>query len=674
MSFQSSRNFIVRFPLRMNSHSVGRLATQTAFIAFGALLFGMPANSQGFSGEDVSASANFTLNHGLIFRASDRDETLGSANSDNGNQNYDRGLVSSTSSLTAEFELTGGNLGLFVRMHGFVDFETLNGVREQTPLSDEAKEVAGRDFRLLDLYASGAFDPGGVPLDLRVGNQVLNWGESTFIPNGINVINPIDVNRLRTPGSELRDALVPVPMVYAAVEPVPDLSVEGFYQFGWEKTVIDPVGTYFSSNDYVGAGGRYALLVDPRYEVLSDNIQNVPGLERAINADLADLRLQYSAEEPFPKIARDNDREPPDDGQYGMALRYLSPAMNDTEFGFYFVNAHSRLPLVTGQVPTLQELGASAGLARAVGVTNFSNTMRHLATLAAISKGLPPNLVATQQGQETIDRTLASPEFQTTASQQIGVLVPGLAGFHAIDSYAKAARYFVEYPENLKTFGLSFNTVLGASGWALQGEYSFHPDLPLQREESSLFEEALTPIGCFLNPQIPDPFQVPACKTEIIGQKLNGHVRRDVSQAQVTATQVFGSLLGSDSTGFIAEAAAMMVHDMPESMETPLDTAGTRGDIADATSWGYRGAVWLDYHNAIGAARLTPYLQFQHDVSGSSPAPFGPFVGGRRVVTLGVGTNYLERMSADISYTMHAGHHNALEDRDFVSISFNYSF
>ena len=675
MSFQSSRNFIVRFPLRLNSHSIGRLATQTAFIAFGALLFGMPANSQGFSGEDVSASANFTLNHGLIFRAADRDETLGSANSDNGNQNYDRGLVSSTSSLTAEFELTGGNLGLFVRMHGFVDFETLNGVREQTPLSDAAKDVAGQDFRLLDLYASGAFDPGGVPLDLRVGNQVLNWGESTFIPNGINVINPIDVNRLRTPGSELRDALVPVPMVYAAVEPVPDLSVEGFYQFGWEKTVIDPVGTYFSSNDYVGAGGRYALLVDPRYEVLSDNIQNVPGLERAINADLAGLRLQYSAEEPFPKIARDNDREPPDDGQYGMALRYLSPAMNDTEFGFYFVNAHSRLPLVTGQVPTLQELGASAGLARAVGATNFSNTMRHLATLEAIRRELITHSeVATQEGQAVIAHIQAMPEFQAEASQRIEGLAQGLAGFHAIDSYAKAARYFVEYPEDLKTFGVSFNTVLGASGWALQGEYSFHPDLPLQREESSLFEEALTPIGCYLNPMIPDPRQVLACKTEIIGQKLNGHVRRDVSQAQVTATQVFGSLLGSDSTGFIAEAAAMMVHDMPDSMETPLDTAGTRDDVADSTSWGYRGAVWLDYHNAIGAARLTPYLQFQHDVSGSSPAPFGPFVGGRKVVTLGVGTNYLERMSADISYTMHAGHHNALEDRDFVSISFNYSF
>ena len=665
-----------------NLRANGRLAAQAAFIVLGASLFGMPAISQGFSADDVSATANFTLNHGLTFRASRRDDTLSSVNSDDGNRNYDRGLVSNTSSLTAEFELTGGNLGLFVRMHGFVDFETMSGMRERTQLSDAAKDVAGRDFRFLDLYASGAFDLGDIPLDFRVGNQVLNWGESTFVPNGINVINPIDVSRLRTPGSELRDALLPVPMAYVAIEPVPDLSLEGFYQDGWKKTEIDPVGTYFSSNDYVGAGGHEALLALPDFGDLAEAVRAAPGVEEAINADIASLGLQYSANDPFPAIARTNDREPPDDGQYGMALRYFSPALNDTEFGFYFVNAHSRLPLVTGQVPNLQELYASAGVAQQVAGTEFHKTAQHLtklaATQAAIKGGLPPAAVATEQGQAAIGRILASPEFQEGVRQQIGQqvrgLVGGLAAFHAIDRYAKAARYFVEYPEDLRTIGVSFNTVLGASGWALQGEYSFHPDLPLQREEQSLFAEALTPIGCVLDPPAPDPSQVPACKFGIIGNVLDGHVKRDVSQAQVTATQVFGSLFGSDSTGFIAEAAAMMVHDMPDSSVTPLDTPGARGDIADATSWGYRGAIWLDYHNAIGAARLTPYLQFQHDVSGSSPAPFGPFVGGRKVVTLGVGANYLERMSADLSYTLHAGNHNALEDRDFVSISFNYSF
>ena len=40
-------------------------------------------------------------------------------------------------------------------------------------------------------------------------------------------------------------------------------------------------------------------------------------------------------------------------GQYGVALRLFAPSMNDTEFGFYFINYHSRLPLVNGLTGTV---------------------------------------------------------------------------------------------------------------------------------------------------------------------------------------------------------------------------------------------------------------------------------------------------------------------------------
>ena len=38
------------------------------------------------------------------------------------------------------------------------------------------------------------FDVGDNAGDVRFGNQVLSWGESTFIQGGINTINPIDVS------------------------------------------------------------------------------------------------------------------------------------------------------------------------------------------------------------------------------------------------------------------------------------------------------------------------------------------------------------------------------------------------------------------------------------------------------------------------------------------------
>ena len=46
----------------------------------------------------------------------------------------------------------------------------------------------------------GTFDAGDSIVDLRLGKQVLNWGESTFIPNGINAINHFDVSKLEAAG------------------------------------------------------------------------------------------------------------------------------------------------------------------------------------------------------------------------------------------------------------------------------------------------------------------------------------------------------------------------------------------------------------------------------------------------------------------------------------------
>ena len=525
-------------------------------------------------------------------------------------------------------------------------------------------DIAGRDFRVLDLYASAFLEPGGIPLDLRLGNQVLNWGESTFIPNGINVINPIDVSRIRTPGAELRDALVPVPMLYAAVEVVPNLSFEGFYQFGWQRTEIDPVGTYFSTTDYVGAGGTHAFLT--QFPGISDRGKDFGPLEGLINADLTGAMVQNPStggmiqlpckvsqgieenckrqglDPHFLAVSRSADREPPNTGQYGLAMRYFSPELNDTEFGVYFLNTHSRLPLISGRVAGVSDLLASVTIAQHIR-REGSNVERVI--------GMTPEITPKE------------------VDDKVSEIAAGLS----LDRFAKESRYFVEYPKDIKTLGLSFNTLLGASGWALQGEYSFRPDLPLQRAEESVLREALFPWICTTDdPKDPNPLCAGKTPKDALSNDVRGYVNRNVSQAQVTATQIFGPVLGSDALGLIAEVALMRVHGMPNPANNALEATGSAN--AEATSWGYRGALWLDYSNAIGAVSLSPYIQFQHDVNGSSPLPFGPFADGRKAVTLGVGANYLERWSANVSYTAHTGSNNPLADRDFASMSFSYSF
>ena len=100
----------------------------------------------------------------------------------------------------------------------------------------------------------GGASAGRTPAEIRGGWQVINWGESTFIQGGINAINPVDVSVLRVPGAELRDALLPVGAVKFSIKPSANTSLEAFYQYAWEETKIDPVGSYFSTSDLAGRG------------------------------------------------------------------------------------------------------------------------------------------------------------------------------------------------------------------------------------------------------------------------------------------------------------------------------------------------------------------------------------------------------------------------------------
>ncbi len=663
-----------------------RLLTGVFFLGW-ALHTLPPVQATEIISGELRGSFDTTLSHGFTFRVAEHDESLTGLNSDDGTRNYSRGLVSNTSKFTSELELNYQNFGLFTRFTGFVDFENRNGTRDHIPLSEEAQDVAGDDIELLDLYVANTFDIDETPLDVRLGKHVLNWGESTFIRGGINVINPFDVTKFRTPGAELREGLVPVSMLSASIAPTDNLSVEGFYQLRWESTEGDAAGTYFSTNDYFGDGGNTAFLSGGFLEGATTDMGGGFGaITPAINGAIvpAGFSAQPLHDPKFLGVRRGPDREPDDSGQWGLAMHYFAETLNDTEFGFYFINNHSHLPLISA-IP--RRAGYDAGLAAAAAVSAPTSPVVSTISRSACAQTLrlPALCSDAQLGQflASLDSAQAMAFNAAVAGQTAGV-----AGLLAIDRYARTARYYTEYPEDLQTMGISFNTVHTDSGWALQGEYTFHSDAPLQRTEESLLTEGLSPIigALQLGAQIKAAIargdlatagQLSAALTALEGRldkPVQGYIERDVSQFQVTATKLFTSTLGADTMALIAEAAVMHVHNMPDEAITPLDSSGIGSELADATSFGYQAAVRLDYNNAIGAARLSPYLRWQHDVSGSSPTPSGAFLDGRKVITLGLGVSYLDRWHGSLSYTMHTGDNNQLSDRDFVSTVIKYSF
>ena len=655
---RSRRHRAPSAPTRPAGPSCRAIAVTASALALGGLMHAPPAPAIEFGSGGFQGSLDTTISHGLTFRVAERDPELAAkANNNDGNLNYGRGLVSNASKFTSDLDIDAGDFGAFARVTGFIDFENENGIRERTPLHPEAEDRVAKDLEVLDLYVTGALDAGDAVVDFRLGKHVLNWGESTFIQNGINAVNPFDVSKLRLPGSELREALVPVWMASASVAPTDALSIEGFYQFDWEQTRIDPVGSYFSVTDYVGPGAERAVIPLPGLEPFGDT-----GLTPESN-DFAPFGI--GPDPKFLNAKRDPaDREPDDSGQWGVALRYFAEALGDTEFGFHFLNHHSRLPLVSGGTGTI--IGAQAGLMRA-------------GQVGAAAPGVIGGMIAAALAQAGCPSASASPQCAHIAAiQGLGEgFAAAAASAAGIDAYGKTGKYFIEYPEDIPLFGMSFNTEIGASGWALQGEYSYRLDAPLQRAERALFEEALAPFTeCLLAPDRIACIGANAAQGRYDADVV-GYVRRDVSQVQATVTKVFGPTMGADGLVFIAEAALMHVHGMPDEtmpLESPAGTVGDDYNDADATSWGYRMAARLDYNNAVGGVNLFPYLQFGHDVSGNSPAPSGSFIEGRTALTLGLRAEYLSRWQADIGYTRYAGKASDLSDRDFISASVKYSF
>ena len=243
-----------------------------------------------------------------------------------------------------------------------------------------------------------------MPGQIRVGDQVLSWGESTFIQNGINVINPYDVSKLRVPGSELKEGLVPVGMVSASLSPTEDVTFEGFYQYDWEKVEIDPTGYYWSTNDFAGKSGDRVLLGFGDWSDLGTSWQG------AI--------LPYKVtDDRFMMVPRGDTETPSDDGQYGLAARVYAPGLNNTEFGFYFINYHSRLPTLSGVTGT--RTGFASSVSAATSIKTFASNPTPANIVPAITAG-------TQAG---IAYGLSPTDAQTVATGAVNAATTGNAAW-----------------------------------------------------------------------------------------------------------------------------------------------------------------------------------------------------------------------------------------------------
>jgi hypothetical protein len=337
-------------------------------------------------------------------------------------------------------------------------------------------------------------------------------------------------------------------------------------------------------------------------------------------------------------VRRGPDRDARDSGQFGVAFHYNFEPL-DTEFGAYFMNYHSRAPIFSAQ-------GAPQS------------------AFTGPTPGLPPQL-----------RPLV---------------------------VAGNSNYFIEYPEDIRLYGLSFSTTL-PTGTAWSGELSYRPNAPVQLNSTDILFAGVKPIG---GPVLGNASLLNGSP----GQDLHGYRRKEITQFQTTFTHFFDQVMGASRLTLVGEVGVTHVGGLESKSDVRygrdpvfgpgtlpnnacaalnlstaqgaglsnangLNTNCNNDGFTTATSWGYRGRAIWEYPDVFAGVNLKPNVAWSHDVKGYSPGPGANFEEGRKAVSLGLDAEYQNTYTASLNYTnFFGGDFTTVNDRDFVALSLGVNF
>ncbi|MDF1552255.1 MAG: DUF1302 domain-containing protein [Deferrisomatales bacterium] len=423
-------------------------------LALLAVLSAPPAQAFQFDtgNSDVKISWDNTAKYSVALRVEGQSDKLTEAsknssnvNQDDGDRNFDQGLISNRFDLLSEFDASYKNFGLRVSGAAWYDFvyntsndndsaATANAHSvDHDEFTDDTRDLHGRDAELLDAFVYGLVDAGPTTTSFRVGQYAMQWGESLFFGgNGIaGGMAPVDVVKLLSvPNSQFKEIIRPVPQASVQFQMGSRVTLGAYYQFAWEKTVLPGVGSYFSSNDTVDEGGERLLLED--HPILVPN----PGFDPTDPTSPPFIPGGAASEAWF----RGDDLEARDDGQGGLQLR-VRPGLG-LDLGFYAIRYHEKVPQLYARLYKLPGVPVGVPVIPGPGAPDIN---------AAYPAGVDP-----------------------------------ISG--------KAGEYYLVYPEDVEAYGFSASTTFG--DWNLATELSIRRNTPLVSSLQSDF---------YFGPGTPEP-------------------------------------------------------------------------------------------------------------------------------------------------------------------------
>ena len=238
-----------------------------------AIFFASPVMAFTFSSGELQGGLDITLGYGTAY-STEKGNTLNYTNTkhvDAPNYKSDEtfrgtGIVMQVWKVLAELDLAYQDYGFKSTASFAYDTEMMDKQRNydydgdgiKDGWSDEAVDASGRVLNLLDAYAYGSFFDD--KLDLRVGRQVINWGEGLVFMEGVSVQAPFNINNLVLPGSELKEAYIGLGAVRAQLAATDTLSLDAYWQWEWQKNMFPGTGTFYGDDILASPGAEEETL------------------------------------------------------------------------------------------------------------------------------------------------------------------------------------------------------------------------------------------------------------------------------------------------------------------------------------------------------------------------------------------------------------------------------
>lgn len=303
------------------------LAIWPTFSAAGEFATGIPDFSLRWDNTVKYSAADRLKKQSAVLTAASANPN--NPNQDDGDRNFNKGLISNRLDLFSELDVGYKNFG--GRISGAAWYDTVYTRSNDNPgfaggaypnqtsvpaneFTHATRRIHGRGGEVLDAFVYGNFAISDESqFSLKIGRHAMTWGETLFFgANGLaGGMMPVDaVKLISVPNTQFKEAIRPVPMISGQWQVTSDTALAAYYQFAWAKSRIPAVGSYFSASDILPDGAEQVLTTGP----------NSPFLNNA------------------PRLA---DLTPKKSGQGGLQLR---THVNDYDLGAYFIRYHDKTP------------------------------------------------------------------------------------------------------------------------------------------------------------------------------------------------------------------------------------------------------------------------------------------------------------------------------------------